>query len=340
MSGLRIFQRSMCEARCATSDLRITQNLHLARFTSRLFMSDHLKRLLPLLLENKSLNENGIRMLQKVHADIKRKPKGRTDEEWFVLGYYALQVGQYDEAVTSFSEAVFENEEFEAAFRFRATAYMESKRFAEAAKDLDEALRIDPTYTDAQYERIRLLYEMDKDKEATTAAREFTEANPEHANAFALLGSILEKSGNYDDSIPAFDQAISLEDDNGLFFTQRGLAHYFGGQPELALNDLLKAQSLTGANQVTHFNLALIYGEIPGQTREAFRYFERAFKKDPNMLKQFAGSANPTEAKRLIGKMHGIVARLASETDSAGKFYRDELGALLKRKLSETATTA
>lgn len=303
-------------------------------------MSDHLKRLLPLLLENKSLNENGIRMLQKVHADIKRKPKGRTDEEWFVLGYYALQVGQYDEAVTSFSEAIFENEEFEAAFRFRATAYMESKRFAEAAKDLDEALRIDPTYTDAQYERIRLLYEMDKDKEATKAAREFTEANPEHANAFALLGSILEKSGNYADSIPAFDQAISLEDDNGLFFTQRGLAHYFGGQPELALNDLLKAQSLTGANQVTHFNLALIYGELPGQTREAFRYFERAFKKDPNMLKQFAGSANPTEAKRLIGKMHGIVARLASETDSAGKFYRDELSALLKRKLSETATTA
>ena len=300
-------------------------------------MSDHLKRLLPLLLENKSLNENGIRMLQKVHADIKRKPKGRTDEEWFVLGYYALQVGQYDEAVTSFSEAIFENEEFEAAFRFRATSYMEIKRFAEAAKDLDEALRIDPTYTDAQYERIRLLYEMDNDAEATQAARDFTDANPEHANAFALLGSILEKSGNYADSIPAFDKAIELEDDNGLFFTQRGLAHYFGGKPDIALHDLLKAQSLTGANQVTHFNLALIYGDIPGQTREAFRYFERAFKKDPNMLKQFAGSANPTEAKRLIGKLHGIVARLASETDSAGKFYRDELSALLKRKLSETA---
>jgi hypothetical protein len=94
---------------------------------------------------------------------------------------------------------------------------------------------------------------------------------------------------------------------------------------------------LNGANQVTHFNLALIYGDMPGQTRETFRYFERAFKKDPNMLKQFAGSANPTEAKRLIGKLHGIVARLASETDSAGKFYRDELSALLKRKLSETA---
>jgi tetratricopeptide (TPR) repeat protein len=312
---------------------------HLARFTSRYSMSDHLKRLLPLLLENKSLNESGIRMLQKVHADIKRKPKGRTDEEWFVLGYYALQVGQHDEAVTSFSEAIFENEEFEAAFRFRATAYMESKRFAEAAKDLDEALRIDPTYTDAQYERIRLLYEMDKDKEATLAAREFTQANPEHANAFALLGSILEKSGNYVESIPAFDQAISLEDDNGLFFTQRGLAHYFGGFPELALNDLLKAQSLTGANQVTHFNLALIYGELPGQTREAFRYFERAFKKDPNMLKQFANSANPTEAKRLVGKLHGIVTRLASETDPAGRFYRDELTALLQRKLSETTRT-
>lgn len=302
-------------------------------------MSDQLKRLIPLLLENKTLSENGIRMLQKVHADIKRKPKGRTDEEWFVLGYYALQVGQHDEAVNCFSEAIFENEEFEAAFRYRATAYMESKRFADASKDLDEALRIDPTYTDAQYERIRLLYEMDQDDEAAKAAREFTTAQPDHANAYSLLGSILEKSGRYAESIPAFDRAIELEDGNGLFFTQRGLAHYFGGQPELALNDLLKAQALTGANQVTHFNLALIYGELPGQTRETFRYFERAFKKDPNMLKQFAGSANPTEAKRLIGKLQGIVRRLATETDSAGKFYRDELTALLKRKLSETAST-
>lgn len=299
-------------------------------------MSDLLKRLLPLLLENKTLNDNGIRLLQKVHADIKKKTKGRTDEEWFVLGYYALQVGQYDEAVTSFSESVFENEQFEAAFRYRATAYMESKRYEDAAKDLDEALRIDPTYIDAQYERIRLLYEMDKDKEAAKAAKAFTTENPDHANGFALLGSILEKSGKYEESIPAFDKAIELEGDNGLFFTQRGLAHYFGGQPDAALSDMLKAQALTGANQVTHFNLALIYGELPGQTREAFRYFERAFKKDPNMLKQFAGSANVTEAKRLLGKLQGIVDRLAIDTTDSGKFYRDELSALLKRKLAET----
>ncbi len=301
-------------------------------------MSDLLKRLLPLLLENKSLNDTGIRLLQKVHADIKKKPaKGRTDEEWFVLGYYALQVGQYDEAITSLSESIFENEEFEAAFRYRATAYMESKRYEDAAKDLDEALRIDPTYTDAQYERIRLLYEMDKDKEATKAAKAFTAENPDHANGFALLGSILEKSGKYVESVPAFDKAIELEDDNGLFFTQRGLAHYFGGQPDAALSDMLKAQALTGANQVTHFNLALIYGDIQGQTREAFRYFERAFKKDPNMLKQFAGSANVTEAKRLLGKLQGVVDRLATDTTDSGKFYRDELSTLLKRKLAETA---
>lgn len=301
-------------------------------------MSDPIKRLLPLLLENKGLNENGIRLLQTAHAAIKRKNKSdRTDEEWFVMGYYALQTGQYDEAVSAFSDAIFENEEFEAAFRFRASAYMDSKRYAEAAKDLDEALRLDPSYTDAQFERVRLLYEMDQDADAVAAAKAFTDANAEHANGFALLGSILEKSGRYEDSIPAFDRAIELEDDNGLFHTQRGLAHYFAGKPELALPDLLKAQSLTGANQITHFNLALVYAEMPGQTKEAFRLFERAFKKDPNMLKQFAVSANATEAKRLVGRLKGVLTRLESETEPAGAFYRNELAALLKRKLADAA---
>lgn len=301
-------------------------------------MSEPLKRLLPLLLENKGLNETGIRMLQNVHAAIKRKPKGdRTDEEWFVMGYYALQTGQYDEAVSAFSDAIFENEEFEAAFRFRASAYMDSKRYEEAAKDLDEALRIDPSYIDAQYERIRLLYEMDKDAEAVAAALVFTEANPDHANAFALLGSILEKSGRYEESIPAFDKAIELDTENGLFHTQRGLAHYFAGRPEPALADLLTAQKLSGSNQVTHFNLALVYAELPGQTKEAFRLFERAFKKDPHMLRQFAGSANATEAKRLIGRLNGVLEQLSKETDPAGAFYRNELIALLKRKLADAA---
>jgi tetratricopeptide (TPR) repeat protein len=300
-------------------------------------MSDPIKRLLPLLLENKGLNENGIRLLQSAHAAIKRKSKSeRTDEEWFVMGYYALQTGQHDEAVSAFSDAIFENEQFEAAFRFRASAYMDSKRYEEAAKDLDEALRLDPTYIDAQFERVRLLYEMDKDAEAVAAAKAFTEANPEHANGFALLGSILEKSGDYAASIPAFDRAIGLEDDNGLFHTQRGLAHYFAGKPELALPDLLNAQRRSGANQVTHFNLALVYAELPGQTKEAFRLFERAFKKDPNMLKQFANTANATEAQRLVERLKGVLTRLEGETDTAGAFYRAELTALLARKLSAT----
>lgn len=142
-------------------------------------MSDPIKRLLPLLLESKGLNENGIRLLQTAHAGIKRKNKSdRTDEDWFVMGYYALQTGQYDEAVSAFSDSIFENEEFEAAFRFRASAYMDSKRYDEAAKDLDEALRLDPSYIDAQFERVRLLYEMDKDADAVAAAKAFTEANP------------------------------------------------------------------------------------------------------------------------------------------------------------------
>ncbi len=299
--------------------------------------SDLLRRLLPALLENRTLNESGVRMLQKLHAEIKRKPSGsRTDEEWFVMGYFSLQTGDHAEAVSHFSEAIFENESFEAAFRFRASAYLEQRKFDEAGKDLDEALRLDPTYADAKYERIRLLYETDRDADAVAAAEAFTAEYPDNSRGYALLGSILEKAGKYAESLPAFDKAIELEDDNGLYFTQRGLAHYFGGQPALALPDLLTAQKLSGSNQVTHFNLGLVYAELGGQIKEAYRQFERAFKRDPSMLKQFAASASSTEATRLLGRLEAVLAGLDQPDGDGGRFYRDELKALLSRKLAET----
>ena len=102
-----------------------------------------------------------------------------------------MQLGQYDDAIAHLSESIFENEEFEAAFKFRATAYIEKMQFDLAAADLDEALKLDPEYADAQFERVRLLYEMDEHQKAIEAGTTFTNQYPDNSAVFAMLGSIL-----------------------------------------------------------------------------------------------------------------------------------------------------
>lgn len=299
-------------------------------------MSDIVDRLLPYLLENRTLNNKGIQMLQKAHQQISKTAKeDRTSEDWFVLGYYAQQIQDYDDAQAHYTQAVLKNPEFEAAYKFRAAVCIDTKQFEDAAYDLEKALKLDPEYTDARFEQARLLHEQDKNIEAVEKLNALIEADPENSDAYALAGSALEKEGHFEKAIEYFDKAIELDPESGHYFTQRGLASYFSGDFVSAKTDLEKAQKISGTSYITQFNLGLVLGELDDQVRDAFRYFERAFKKAPDMLTEFFKQAGEIEKKRLGSRIQGLVDKHSKESSGTSQFYREQLVELLTRKLAE-----
>ncbi|MCC5926087.1 MAG: tetratricopeptide repeat protein [Bacteroidetes bacterium] len=300
-------------------------------------MTEIVDRLLPLLLENAELSKKGVDLLQKAHKQILRKSDAdRTPEEWFVLGYYAQQVQQNDDALAHFTQAVLKNPEFEAAYKFRAMVCIDTQQFEDAEYDLNKALELDPSYTDARFERARMYHEMDEDKKAMAELKELIELDNEFADAYALLGSTSEKTGDYDGAIKAFASALELDPDNGHYLTQRGLAHYFAGNYELAEKDLLAAQKITGTNHITQFNMALVLSEHPDKVKDAYRSFEKAFKKAPDMLNHFYEQSGKLERQRLDGRLDGIItSQKAEEEKNGSQFYRQQLILLLERKLTE-----
>jgi tetratricopeptide (TPR) repeat protein len=300
-------------------------------------MTELVERLLPLLLEDAELNKKGVELLQKAHKQILGKSESdRSPEEWFVLGYYAQQVQQFDDAQAHFTQAVLKNPEFEAAYKFRAMVCIDTQQFEDAAYDLDKALELDPSYTDARFERARMFHEMDEDKKAIAELNELIEQDNEFADAYALLGSTSEKTGDYEGAVQAFASALELDPDNGHYLTQRGLAHYFAGNFPLAEQDLLAAQKISGTNHITQFNMALVLSENPEKIKDAYRSFEKAFKKAPDMLNHFYEQSGKLERERLDSRLSGIVTSQKAEEERAGtQFYRQQLILLLDRKLNE-----
>jgi tetratricopeptide (TPR) repeat protein len=299
-------------------------------------MSDIVDRLLPFILENRELNEKGINLLQKAHQQIgKKKSEDRTAEEWFIVGYYAQQIQDFDEAQSHYTQAVLKNPDFEAAYKFRAAVCIDTRQFEDAEYDLKKALEIDSTYIDAMFEYARLYHEQDKNDLAIQKLNELIEKEPDYSDAFALLGSTYEKSGSYDKAIESLDKAIELDPESGHYYTQRGLAHYFANNFESAKIDLEKAQRISGVNHITQFNIGLVLGELDDHVKDAFRNFERAFKKAPDMLKQFFEQAGDTEKKRLFSRLENIVKKYSASESTSSQFYREQLASLLDRKLKD-----
>jgi tetratricopeptide (TPR) repeat protein len=150
-----------------------------------------------------------------------------------------------------------------------------------------------------------------------------------------LAASIFEKQGRIDDAIASYDKALANAPKDTQVLNARALVHLFHGNPDKAVADLLKIQALEGSNFVNSFNLGLAYGQLDGKWKDTFQHFEKAFKKNPDLLKGYFESAGEYETTRLRNVLDTIMSNVSSvDASEPGAFYRNELTTLLTRKMA------
>ena len=64
----------------------------------------------------------------------------------------------------------------------------------------------------------------------------------DYADAYNFIGIHLTLLGQYNEAFEAFDSALELEPDHSYAFLNRGIALYYFGKPELAIDDLEQFQ--------------------------------------------------------------------------------------------------
>lgn len=298
---------------------------------------DIIQSILPKILLRKGLRDSEQKQLSVLVKQILRKPDDElSSEENFIIGYLNEQDQRYQKAIPFYESAIELNPDFEAAHNNLGICHLELGNLEQALLRFDKALELDPSYFQAILAKAKTLRRLNKANDAI-ALLETAQIEEGHEDeVYSELSSSYEQNGNKEKSLEFINKALALVSEDANYLAQRALILLFSEKYEEALTDFLKSQKTAGINYVTQFNLGLCYGMLVGRDKDAHQMFTRSFNKFPGLLKDYFTNATEHEKKRLQRQIENIINRLDSMDSSAqGKFYRDELSDILKRKLAD-----
>lgn len=207
------------------------------------------------------------------------------------LGDVNWALGQYQDAVESYSAALEIDPRLTIALNGRALSYMALREFASAYVDIYRALDIDPHdgllhrglgyifFEDRQYRSaidsldrsIELLPTdptahnlrgnayagIEQYDRALQDIRQAIILDPNSAIYYGDLARILSSIGNYGEALESFETAIELDAHRASVFHHRGILFTRLGEYELAVDDFSRAIELSPAASTTYHNRAI-----------------------------------------------------------------------------------
>ena len=138
------------------------------------------------------------------------KPHAETSHAKLRIANKYYQQGKYQEAIDYYTEAIKINPDFAEAYFNRGFAKAALKQYTEAIDDYTRAISINPDYGEAYNNRGAAKYDLG---EYTQGVKDFTQAiriNPDNASAHANCGLVHKKSGNFPEARRDFETALRL----------------------------------------------------------------------------------------------------------------------------------
>ena len=152
--------------------------------------------------------------------------------------------GDYDHAISDFTEAIRLKPDFEMAYDNRALAYIDHADYDHAIQDMNAAIKLNAKDADAYYLRATAYY---KNQDAFHGIQDYTQAiqlNPKYFEAYYFRGYAYYEYGHFDEAIQDFSAAIKIKPDDPRPFKSRGDAYVQNGDYEHAIPDFTSAITL------------------------------------------------------------------------------------------------
>jgi Flp pilus assembly protein TadD len=156
---------------------------------------------------------------------------------------------------------------------WRGVSKKEAGDPAGALRELEEASRLDPSLEEAARERAMVLADLGRFEEARVIVEELA-TNGAPASRFVDLGYVLERSGDLEDALHAYTEAIGRSPDSYMAYNNAGSVLDRLGRVEEAETSFRKALALKEDFPEAHYNLGFLQVKL-GKNAEARRSFTR-----------------------------------------------------------------
>src|SRR5262249_54055458 len=141
-----------------------------------------------------------------------------------LLGVIFSQRGNHAEAVRQIDVALEINPKAASAHTNRGNALQALKRFDEALASYDKALALKPDFAEAFNNRGNALQALKRFDEALPTSDAALAVNPNHAEALTNRGIALQALKRFDEALASYDRALAVKPDNAEAFINRGNA--------------------------------------------------------------------------------------------------------------------
>lgn len=203
-----------------------------------------------------------------------------------------------------------------------ASVCMEVNDLDAAARDLDEAIVIAPTWAAAHYERGKLWLRRDDMPRAAQSFQTAADLLPGFGPAWSNLGATLGELNRPAEALAAFDRALALDPDSPQALNNVGVVRRELGrlpESEAAFRQVIQ---LTPSLAFGHYNLGHTLF-LQGRFQAALSAYAEGQTRDPEK--------NPVQATRLAlcqvatGDADGALRELRRATENLPREYRQQL---------------
>ncbi len=243
-------------------------------------------------------------------------PSNAGADDLLDAGTAALKSGNTRGAILLLQRATELQPEHKSAWNELGLAYLQARRFSDAAAAFQKQAQVNPSDTRAHDYLGVALEDLHRDDDAANAFRKQTELQPLDPIAHAQLGNILLKQQRYSEAIPELEKAAILSPGNAELQILLGRANLNLGDKDKALASFQKAVQLSPM----------------AQTKNAVAYSLAEQGTDLDLAQQYAESAIRSTAADLdkADLAHAGAAYL-TETSNLGAYW-DTLGRIYFRK--------
>jgi len=164
------------------------------------------------------------------------------------LGTAFLDQGQYEEAVTQYSEALRLDPNLAKAHNNLGNAFLAQGKYEEAVNQYNEALRLNPDLAEAHHNLADIYLRQGKYDEAIRQYGETLRLDPNVVEAHYNLGSVLFLQGQYQQAANQYNEVLRLDPNLAEAHYNLGEAYFMVGNRDLALKEYETFKRLKASN--------------------------------------------------------------------------------------------
>ena len=199
------------------------------------------------------------------------------------LGYVLVAQGRPAEAIKHYEEALVINPNYSEVINNLGTALLNQGRLDEAAKYYHRAIEIYPGFAEAYNNLGILLTKQGQNAEAIEQYRKAIELNPNRAEFYNNLGNLLTKQGRTDEAFRQFQKALEVAPDNAAVRINLANILTAQGRWDEAIEQYQQALKQMPDSIHAHNQLGLLL-QKRGQFKAAIAQFQKVLELDPRHI--------------------------------------------------------